>query len=169
MQKNIVETLMGAIVLLVAVAFLVLAYQQSDVSVEDGYTITAKFDNASGVSLGSDVRVGGIKVGVVSDLGLDQETYQALVTMQIRNSTKLPKDSSAAITGDGLLGGKFLQLVPGGDDAMLAEGDTIEYTQSAINLEEMIGKFVFSGGGADKNQESPSQSPAESSAFPSLE
>ncbi len=150
MQKNIVETLMGAVVLLTAAVFLVLAYQKSDVRVGEGYRISAKFDNASGVSLGSDVRVGGIKVGVVSDLGLDPETYQALVTMQIRSATKLPKDSSAAITGDGLLGGKYVQIVPGGDDALLEAGGTIDYTQSSVNLEELIGKFVFSGGGADK-------------------
>lgn len=150
MQKNIVETLMGAIVLLGAFAFLLFAYNKSDVRVEDGYKVNAKFDNASGVALGSDVRVGGIKVGVVSDLSLDPKSYQAVVTMQIRNNTKLPKDSSAAVTGDGLLGGKYLQIVPGGDDEMLKAGDTITYTQSSVNLEEMIGKFVFSGGGADK-------------------
>jgi len=153
MQKNIVETLIGAIVLLAAATFLFFAYQKSGVSVENGYKITAKFTNASGVALGSDVRIGGIKVGVVSDLGLDPKTYQALVTMQIRNSTKLPTDSSAAITGDGLLGGKFLQLTPGGDDEMLTNGGVIEYTQSAVNLEEMIGKFMFSGG--DKKAEAP--------------
>lgn len=160
MQKNIVETLMGAVVLIVAAAFLFFAYQKSGVSVENGYKISAKFDNASGVALGSDVRVGGIKVGVVSDLGLDPETYQAVVTMQIRNSTKLPRDSSAAITGDGLLGGKYLQIVPGGDEAMLTAGGMIAYTQSAINLEEMIGKFVFSGGGADKGK-APEAPPSE--------
>lgn len=150
MQKNIVETLIGAVVLLAAAVFLIFAYDKSGVSVEDGYKVTAKFDNASGVALGSDVRVGGIKVGVVSDLSLDPKTYQALVTMQIRNSTKLPKDSSAAITGDGLLGGKFLQIIPGGDEENLENGGTIDYTQSAVNLEEMIGKFMFSGGGSDK-------------------
>lgn len=150
MQKNIVETLMGAVVLITAFAFFIFAYNKSDVSMEDGYKVSAKFDNASGVALGSDVRVGGVKVGVVSDLGLDPKSYQAVVTMQIRNSTKLPKDSSAAVTGDGLLGGKFIQLIPGGDDAMLKNGETIEFTQSAVNLEEMIGKFVFSGGGAGK-------------------
>ena len=125
MQKNIVETLMGAVVLLVAAAFLFFAYQKSDVTVKDGYKVSAKFDNASGVALGSDVRVGGIKVGVVSDLGLDPTTYQAVVTMQVASATKLPKDSSAAITGDGLLGGKYVQLVPGGDEEMLAAGGVI--------------------------------------------
>lgn len=153
MQKNIVETIMGAVVLIVAASFFIFAYNKSDVSMEDGYQISAKFDNASGVALGSDVRVGGVKVGVVSDLGLDPKTFQAVVTMQIRNSTKLPKDSSVAVTGDGLLGGKYLQIAPGGDDATLENGGTIEYTQSSVNLEELIGKFVFSGGGAGKKPE----------------
>ena len=150
MQKNIVETLMGAVVLVVAVVFLMFAYNSAHVNVGKGYKVVAKFDNASGIALGSDVRVGGIKVGVVADLGLDANTYQALVTMQIRESTKLPKDSSASIVGDGLLGGKYLQLTPGSDEAMLADGGKIDYTQSAVNLEEMIGKFMFSGGGVDK-------------------
>ena len=153
MQKNIVETLMGAVVLLVAAVFLAFAYKSGDVGSVDGYSIQAKFDSAAGVSLGSDVRVGGIKIGVVSDLGLDKDTYQAVVTMQIRESTLLPKDSSASIVGDGLLGGKYVSIVPGADDAMLAKGDLIEFTQSAVNLEEMIGKFVFSGGGVDKKNE----------------
>ena len=150
MQKNIVETLIGAVVLFVAVFFLLFAYKSSNISNGDGYAITAKFDNASGVSLGSDVRIGGIKVGVVSTLGLDKTTYQALVTMQIHKTTLVPKDSSASIVGDGLLGGKYVQLIPGGDEAMLEAGGTINYTQSAVNLEEMIGKFMFSGVGVDK-------------------
>ncbi len=153
MQKNIVETLIGAVVLFVAVFFLLFAYKSSTISTGDGYAITAKFNNASGVSLGSDVRIGGIKVGVVSDLGLDKDTYQALVTMQIRKATLLPKDSSASIVGDGLLGGKYVQLTPGGDETMLEAGSVINYTQSAVNLEEMIGKFMFSGGGVDKKVE----------------
>lgn len=159
MQKNIVETLMGAVVLIAALAFLIFAYQKSDVRVQDGYTVTAKFDNASGIALGSDVRVGGIKVGVVSDLGLDPTTYQALVSMQVSKSTKLPKDSSAAITGDGLLGGKYVQIAPGGDEEFLGKGDVIQYTQSSVNLEEMIGKFMFSGGGADKKSAAPADAP----------
>ena len=130
MQKNIVETLIGAVVLFVAVFFLLFAYKSSNISNGDGYAITAKFDNASGVSLGSDVRIGGIKVGVVSTLGLDKTTYQALVTMQIHKTTLVPKDSSASIVGDGLLGGKYVQLIPGGDEAMLEAGGTINYTQS---------------------------------------
>jgi phospholipid/cholesterol/gamma-HCH transport system substrate-binding protein len=150
MQKNILETLMGAVVLLVAATFLVFAYNGSQVHVEKGYVVNGRFSNASGISLGSDVRIGGIKVGVVSDLSLDPASYEAVVSMNVRNDTKIPKDSSAAIVSSGLLGEKYIQITPGGDDKMLAAGDKIQFTQSAINLEEMIGKFMFSGGGVDK-------------------
>jgi len=152
MQKNIIETLMGGVVLVTAAAFLAFAYKGSDLQVEDGYIVRGNFSNASGISLGSDVRVGGIKVGVVSDLGLDPQTYEAVVSMQIGESTKLPKDSSAAITGSGLLGEKFIQLSPGNDDKMLADGGKVQFTQSSVNLEELIGKFMFSGGGVDKDK-----------------
>jgi len=152
MQKNIIETIMGAVVLAVAGIFLSFAYQGSQIKVEDGYKISSKFSDASGIALGSDVRIGGIKVGVVSDMSLDAETYQAVVFIQIRNATKLPKDSSAAIVSSGLLGGKYIQITPGGDDKMLEQGGEIQFTQSAVNIEELIGKFVFSGGGVDKDK-----------------
>lgn len=150
MQKNVIETLMGGVVLVVAAIFMFFAYNGSGMRVEKGYIVTAKFGNASGIALGSAVRVGGIKIGTVSDLVLDAASYEAVVSMQIREATKLPKDSSAAIVSSGLLGEKYIQLTPGGDDAMLAAGDKISFTQSAVNLEEMIGKFMFSGGGVDK-------------------
>lgn len=153
MQKNLLETLMGAVVLIVALAFLAFAYEGSQVRVEAGYTVTGKFGNASGVSLGSDVRVGGIKVGVVSGLSLDPNTYEAVVAMQIRQDTRLPVDSSASITSNGLLGEKYIQITPGSDDKMLADKGRLQFTQSAVNLEELIGKFMFSGGGVDKKDD----------------
>lgn len=153
MQKNIIETLMGAVVLAVAVVFFVFAYQGSGMRMESGYKISAKFNNASGIALGSDIRIGGIKIGTVSNLSLDGESYEAIVSMQIRSATKLPKDSSAAVVSSGLLGEKYVQITPGGDDKMMKDGDKIEFTQSAINLEEMIGKFMFSGGGVDKDKD----------------
>lgn len=151
MQKNILETLMGAIVLLVAGGFLVFAYKGSQMHVESGYTVSGRFSDISGIGLGSDVRVGGIKVGVVSDLALDHNSYEAVVSMQIGRSTKLPKDSSASVVSSGLLGEKYIQLTPGGEEDMLSDGGRIEFTQSAVNLEELIGKFMFSGGGVDQN------------------
>ena len=149
MQKNLLETLMGAIVLIVAGVFLIFAYEGSQMRVEEGYTVIAKFGNASGISLGSDVRIGGIKVGVVSNLELDPTSYDAVLKIQIRKNTKIPKDTSAAIVSSGLLGEKYIQLMPGSDDRMLADGGKIQFTQSAVNLEELIGKFMFSGGGVD--------------------
>jgi phospholipid/cholesterol/gamma-HCH transport system substrate-binding protein len=153
MEKNILETLMGAVVLIVAAAFLYFAYEGSQMRVESGYTVSARFSDASGISLGSDVRVGGIKVGVVSSMSLDSKTYDAVINMQIRQGTAMPKDSSASIVSSGLLGEKYIQLTPGGDEKMLSEGGRIEFTQSAVNLEELIGKFMFSGGGVDKKND----------------
>lgn len=158
MQKNILETLMGAIVLMVAGGFLVFAYEGSQMKVEDGYKVSGSFENASGIGLGSDVRIGGVKVGVVSDLNLDPKTYKAVVLMQVRNQTQLPKDSSAAIVSSGLLGEKYIQITPGGEDAVLADGGVIKFTQSSVNLEELIGKFMFSGGGVDK-EDKPTATP----------
>jgi len=159
MQKNILETLMGGVVLVVAAVFLAFAYSGSGMRVEDGYVVTAHFSNASGITLGSDIRIGGVKVGTVSNIALDPESYEAVLSLQIRSKTKLPKDSSASIVSSGLLGDKYIQLTPGGDDAMLAVGDKINFTQSAVNLEELIGKFMFSGGGVDKNKTSSPAKP----------
>lgn len=150
MQRNVIETVLGAVVLTIAAGFMVFAYEGSQVKVEDGYPIKARFDNITGINTGSDVRIGGIKIGVVSGLDLDNETYQAVATLQIRNQTKLPTDSSAAIASSGLLGDKFVQITPGADEAMLEKNGMITYTQSSISLEELIGKFVFSSGGVDE-------------------
>lgn len=147
MARNIIETIMGAVVLIVAIGFLMFAYRQSAIKEVDGYRLYATFTDISGISPGSDVRVGGLKVGVVESLELDPKTFQASVLMEIKKDVQLPKDSSAAVASSGLLGDKFIKLDPGGDDATLKEDDVIRFTQSSVSLEEMIGKFVFSGGG----------------------
>ncbi|MBY0407894.1 MAG: outer membrane lipid asymmetry maintenance protein MlaD [Rickettsiales bacterium] len=172
-KKNLLETIMGAVVLIAAAVFLVFAYEGSQLRVEEGYEVSAKFSNATGIALGSDVRVGGIKVGVVSGLDLDPQTYEAVLKIQIRNGTKMPEDSSASIVSSGLLGEKFIQLTPGADEKMLAEGGKIQFTQSSVSLEELIGKFMFSGGGVDKGGEEEKAADAgkakKSSALPTLE
>lgn len=152
MQRNTLETVLGALVLVVAGLFVATAYQKGEVKVEDGYTVQAKFDNITGISVGSDVRIGGIKVGVVTGLDLNEETYQAVAKMSVRYSTKLPEDSTAAVMSSGLLGDKFVQLTPGAMEEMLADGGEIEFTQSSVSLEELIGKYVFSGGGVESNE-----------------
>lgn len=159
MANNAIETVMGAVVLAVAGGFLYFAYSNSNVKPIDGYALSAAFSNISGIAPGSSVRVGGIKIGVVESLDLDPKSFQAIAKMRIRNDVKLPKDSSAAVQSTGLIGEKFLALEPGGDEANLNDGDKISFTQPSVSLEEMIGKFVFSGGGADKGGK-PATAPA---------
>lgn len=150
MANNAIETVMGAVVLAVAGGFLYFAYDHGNVKKVDGYTIQAAFTNISGIDAGSSVRIGGIKIGVVESMTLDPQTYKAVATMRIQNDVKLSSDSSAAVQSSGLLGDKFIAIEPGGEETNLADGGKIAYTQPSVSLEEMIGKFVFSGGGADK-------------------
>lgn len=159
-NNNVIETIMGAIVLLVAGGFLVFAYRSGQMESINGdaIPIKARFESAAGLSNGSDVRIGGIKVGMVSSMSLDPETYQALVQMRIRKDTKLPRDSSAAIVSDGLLGDKYVEIIPGGDEKTLAAGGMIDYTQSSVNLEQLIGKYMFSGGGVEGGKPSSQDS-----------
>ncbi|MES2984000.1 MAG: outer membrane lipid asymmetry maintenance protein MlaD [Pseudomonadota bacterium] len=170
MANNAIETVMGAVVLAVAGGFLYFAYSNSNVKPVEGYTVTAAFSNINGITPGSTVRVGGIKIGVVETLVLDPKSYQAVATMRIGNAIKLPSDSSAAVQSSGLLGEKFLAIEPGGDDKNLADGEKIAFTQPSISLEEMIGKFVFSGGGADKGGKADAaEKPADDAQPPTLE
>ncbi len=171
MANNAIETVMGAVVLAVAGGFLYFAYNNSNVKPIDGYVVNATFSNISGIAPGSSVRIGGIKVGVVETLALDPKTYQAVAKLRIGNEVKLPKDSSAAVQSTGLIGEKFLAVEPGSEDENLNEGDKISFTQPSVSLEEMIGKFMFSGGGADKGGkpgEAKDKSDAEDAGVPSL-
>ena len=145
MPRNIVETVLGAAVLAVALGFLAWAYGRSDAGDPGGYMLRAKFDRVDGLDTGGDVRISGIKVGKVVAQELDPQTYRAQVTFSVRNGIELPSDSSAAVVSSGLLGGKYLSLVPGGDDRLLKDGDEITLTQSSVNLEDLIGRYIFSG------------------------
>ncbi|OYW13604.1 MAG: outer membrane lipid asymmetry maintenance protein MlaD [Rhodospirillales bacterium 12-54-5] len=144
MANNAIETVMGAVVLAVAGGFLYFAYSNGNVKHIDGYNVTADFSNITGISNGSDVRIGGIKVGVVEKLDLDPKTYQAEATLRVRDDIKLPKDTSAAVRSSGLLGAQFIALQIGNDEQMLENDGHIGYTESSVNLEEMLGKFIFS-------------------------
>ena len=162
MSRNLLETLLGAIVLIVAIVFLGFAYSASRVGDESGYELIARFDRVDGLQRGSDVRIGGIKVGTVVDQRLDPETYRAEVRFTMRDDVEVPADSSVAVSSDGLLGGKYLSLVPGGDVEMLKAGDEVTLTQSAINFEDLIGRFIFSQGGgeADSGPAADAQDPS---------
>ena len=143
-RRNVGEVLTGAVVLLVAAAFLAYAVAHSGRTASGGYMLHANFDNIAGLGVGADVRIGGVKVGSVIDARINPENYLAEVALTVRDGINLPKDSSAEITSEGLLGGKYLALSPGGDSAMLAPGSTITITQSSISIEQLLGKFIFS-------------------------
>ena len=112
-RRNFAEVLIGAVVLLVAAGFLAYAIAHSGRSAPAGYQLYARFDHIDGLAVGSDVRVAGVKVGSVDSATIDPKTYQAVVGLTVRDDLKLPKDSSAVITSESLLGGKYLALVPG--------------------------------------------------------
>ena len=146
MHRNVIETIMGAVVLIVAVVFLVFAYTSSSTGTVSGYPLTATFNNVSGLGPGSDVRLSGIRVGSIVDAELNPEDYTAVVRLTVQNSVKLPTDTSARILSDGLLSDNYLELQPGADDTMLEAGGRIEITQSPINIFDLIARFIHGGG-----------------------
>jgi phospholipid/cholesterol/gamma-HCH transport system substrate-binding protein len=150
MTRNLLETLLGAIVLLVAIGFMTFAYRSSQISESDGYELTARFNRVDGLERGADVRISGIKVGTVVDQSLNPETFQAEVRFSLPDNIHLPLDSSAAVVSSGLLGSKYLALVPGGDIEMLKPGGEVTLTQSSVNVEDLIGHLIFSGAGGQK-------------------
>ena len=157
MQNHTVETLIGAIVVAVAVGFLYFAYANTNASALSGYEVEAKFQRVDGLNVGTDVRLSGIKIGTVSALTLDSRTYQATVHLNIRNDVRLPDDSSIMVTSTGLLGNSYLSISPGGSDAMIPAGGSIKNTQGSVDLMSLIGRFASGAGGASSP---PPQKPA---------
>ncbi len=147
-RTNYFEIIVGTFVLLGATLFLVNSMKSAKIKNTNGYFLIAKFDNASGIEAGSDVKISGIKIGTVEESFLDQENYRAAIKFQIDKKVKLPIDSSAKIASSGLLGEKFLDISIGSDEEILSEGDEISFTQSSVDLEELLSKFMF--GAKDK-------------------
>ena len=144
MHRNTLETVMGAIVLLAAAGFVMLAYEAADVKGNGGYEIAAEFGSTGGLSVGDDVRISGIKVGQITAQQLDPMTYAAKVSMAIEPTIKIPSDSSARITAASLLGGNYLELMPGAATDTLGAGGVIYDTRDPISLSDLLGKAVFS-------------------------
>ena len=144
MKTNLLEVGMGAVVLTVCAVFAVFVYSSSQWQAPKGYEVIAKFDRIDGLMRGSDVRLSGVKVGNVKEIRLDPKTYLAVVHMSLAPHVVLPTDSSAEIVSDGLLGGKVMALVPGGEDATIPPGGEIKFTQAPVSLESLIGQFIFS-------------------------
>ncbi len=144
MKGNVLESVIGAVVLVIAAFFVYFAYTSSGEKIKGGYVLTARFDDVSGLTNGSDVKLNGIKVGIVKSLKLD-DNYQAKVELLIRDDIKIPSDSSVSVTTDGLMGNKFVAISTGFSSEKLKPNEEIEITRSAVNLEKLIDKFAVGG------------------------
>ena len=143
MGKHLVETIMGGFVLLVAGIFLAFAYLSANLRPADGYLVTATFGSVDGLTVGSDVRIGGVKVGTVTQESIDPKDYRAVLTMILGRNVRLPADSKAVVASAGLLGGKYVKLEPGRSSTPLEAGGQITNTEGAVVLEELLGKIIF--------------------------
>lgn len=148
------EILTGAAVLAAAIGFVVYAAQGAGLmQAPDSYPLVASFRSVEGISVGSDVRLAGVKVGTIVDLSLNPTTFFADATVLLRKDILLPTDSTILISSEGLLGGNFVELLPGGALENLGPGDEIEDTQGAVSLISLLLKFV--GGGDDSEAATP--------------
>lgn len=152
-QSNVTETVIGAIVVAVAVVFLAFAYYRTGSGSLSGYELNARMPKVDGLGVGTDVRLGGIKIGSISDLTLDPKTYLVTVHMNIRDDIKIPADSSVLVTSAGILGSSYLSITPGGEDKMMTAGAFFENVQGSIDMMNLVGRVV--GGDKTSNQPPP--------------
>ena len=143
MKRNAVETLLGAVVLLVASIFVYFAYNTAQVKVVSGYHIEARFFKIGGLKTGSDVRVNGIKVGTVSKVFLDSKTFDAVIQMSIKPGIMLPTDTVASIGSEGIVGGKYVRIIPGVVKNIIPENGSITQTRDYRSLEDQVGEIIF--------------------------
>jgi phospholipid/cholesterol/gamma-HCH transport system substrate-binding protein len=146
MAENLSEVLAGGAVLAVAIGFLAYAGQGAGLGRDaDSYELRASFRSAEGISVGTDVRLAGVKVGTVTSLDLNPQTFFADTTITVKETVLLPTDSAILVASEGLLGGSFIELMPGGEVENLSPGDEIEDTQGAVSLLALLMKFVGDG------------------------
>ncbi|GHF49166.1 outer membrane lipid asymmetry maintenance protein MlaD [Seohaeicola zhoushanensis] len=141
--QSTTEVMVGGAVLIAALAFLGYTMQTTGLGKStSGYELAASFRSLEGVTVGTDVRLAGVKIGTVTNVALNPETYRADTRFSIANGIEIPDDSAAVISSEGLLGGNFLEIMPGGSLTYLAAGEVIENTQGAVSLIQLLVKFV---------------------------
>ena len=142
-SRNIAETLVGAIVLGIAIIFAVFLWRFSDVGFGvSQYTVNAKFRSAEGITVGTDVLLAGVKIGSVSNLSLDPKSFNAIARLSIKPEYQMPEDSAAIISSEGLLGGNFVEILPGGSYEVMVDGSEFSETQGAVSFISLLMKFV---------------------------
>jgi phospholipid/cholesterol/gamma-HCH transport system substrate-binding protein len=156
--KQNIETTVGLGVIVFCIILVLMVYKNGFFgSSKSYYTLRTAFERADGINIGNDISISGVKVGEVKDKRIDPNNYNALITITVEKGLELPVDTSAEITSSSLLGDKYISLVPGAEKDILKDGDTIEFTQSSINIEGLITKFFFGLDSAksDSSQETP--------------
>lgn len=155
LRENMVEALIGAAVIAVASWFAVYGYSRTQGGGGSGYELLAKFPQVGGINVGSEVKVSGVKVGTVTAQRLDPKSYQAEIRFTVDKSVQLPIDTIAKITSEGLLGGSYILLSPGGETEYLKPGEQIEQTQGSVDLMGLIGQAIYKSG--DKAKSEPAE------------
>ena len=146
MSENRLEIAVGGVVLALAVGFAAFLAQSTGLSgSSSSYPISASFRSAEGISVGTDIRLAGVKIGTISDLKLNSETYRAESILSVRNDVRIPDDSALVVASEGLLGGSFVEVIPGASLDYLEAGDEIIDTQGSVSLIQLLLKFVSSG------------------------
>ena len=151
-RDNGFEALVGFLVVLVAAGFIWFGWERTGGGIRQAITVKALFPSAAGVSVGTDVRIAGLKVGSVKEERLDPESYQAELTLALDRHVRIPSDTSASVASDGLLGGSHIALTPGGAETPLKDGDMILDTQGSVDMMSLIGSFVNGSGGGSKDE-----------------
>jgi phospholipid/cholesterol/gamma-HCH transport system substrate-binding protein len=144
MSQKMAETSMGAVLLLLGVFALYTVHASSQITTTAGYTVSVRFNKVGGLGEGNAVRIAGLQVGTIVSQKLDPETYDAVLELTVRSDVKLPKDTEAEVSSDGLLGGKFILLTPGKSKEMIPPGGKIEKAKGVVALEELVGRMIFS-------------------------
>lgn len=143
-RNNYFEVIVGTFVLFCGAIFFFNSFKSAKIKTTSGYNVIAKFDDAGGIDAGSDVKISGVKIGTVENQILDTQNFRAVLRLNVDKAVQLPTDSSAKIVSAGLLGEKYVEISPGGDEDYLKEGEEIRFTQSSVNFEQLLGKFMFS-------------------------
>ena len=143
MKENVLEILVGSVVLILAFVFVVFTLSNTGFQ-QKGKFINAEFGNVAGLKVGDDVLIAGIKVGEVSSNTLDSKSYLAVVKLNLQNNIFIPEDSVAKISSASLLGGQYVEIIPGASDEMLKDDETIYDTRDPVSLTDLLGQAVFS-------------------------
>ena len=144
MKRSVVETILGAVVVIGAAVFLMFGYKIGNVASIEGFDLSADFSGIGGLQIGDDVQISGVKVGSITAVELNPDSYLARVHMSVDPSIELPTDTGALISSKSLLGGRYLALEPGADEEMIESGGRVQFTQAPQNIEQLLGQFIFS-------------------------